>query len=141
MKSYHLTAILNITTGRLLSSMYDIYDVLNHITGDNLFTHQLPRACRFAAPILLAKYPELSVYSSQPAMDSLTRWLSIPGDETPENRIQFWLAEMQMMHPDIPKEFEVECHSDSWLRFDPVDELLGMVDPEKVSVVQMEGSK
>jgi hypothetical protein len=58
-KSFDLGAILNISTGRLYTNMNDIYDVLNYLTGDNLFTHQLPRVMEFAQDYILALYPEL----------------------------------------------------------------------------------
>lgn len=44
--SFHIGDILSITTGRLVSPRHidGVYDILNWMTGDNLFTHQLPRA-------------------------------------------------------------------------------------------------
>ena len=58
-KTFPLAQVLSVTTGRLLCDMDGIYEILNHITGDNLFTHVLPRACRFAAPLILEDHPEL----------------------------------------------------------------------------------
>lgn len=42
-KSFHLSDILSVSTGCLVSRnhMGGVYQVLNHMTGDNLFTHQL----------------------------------------------------------------------------------------------------
>lgn len=47
-KRFHLGDVLSITTGHLLSPrhMEGVYEILNHMTGDQLFTHQLPRASR-----------------------------------------------------------------------------------------------
>src|SRR5574344_113500 len=56
---FDLGAILNITTARLYTNMNDIYDVLNYLTGDNLFTHQIPRVMEYAQDYVLALYPEL----------------------------------------------------------------------------------
>lgn len=60
-KEFHLGDVLSITTGRLVSPrhMDGIYDILNFLTGDNLFTHQLPRASDECKPHLLEQFPQL----------------------------------------------------------------------------------
>jgi hypothetical protein len=52
--------VLSITTGKLLCEMGRVYDILNYMTGDNLFTHQLPRVVQECKPILLQQHPELA---------------------------------------------------------------------------------
>jgi hypothetical protein len=37
-----------------------VYEVLNYLTNDNLFTHQLPRAFKECRPWLLHRHPELA---------------------------------------------------------------------------------
>ena len=61
-KKFHLGDVLSITTGRLVSPrhMDGVYDILNFMTGDNLFTHQLPRASDECKPHLLAQFPQLA---------------------------------------------------------------------------------
>lgn len=61
-KTFHLGDVLTITTGRLVSPrhMEGVYDILNWMTGDNLMTHQLPRACDECAGPLLAQHPDLA---------------------------------------------------------------------------------
>lgn len=58
-KNFHIGDILSITTDFLVSprGMDGIYDILNFITNDNLFTHQLPRVAKECRPFLLGKYP------------------------------------------------------------------------------------
>lgn len=60
--SFHLGDVLTITTGALVSPRHvdGIYDILNFMTGDNLFTHQLPRAMDECQPHLLAQHPDLA---------------------------------------------------------------------------------
>ena len=60
-KQFDLSDVLSITTERLVSSrhMEGVYDILNWMTDDNLFTHQLPRASRECKPWLLRWFPEL----------------------------------------------------------------------------------
>ena len=77
-RDFHLGDILSVTTGRLVSPrhMEGVYDILNFMTGNNLFTHQLPRAGREMAPRLLAQHPDLR---------------EVTGDDvTPENHAE-WL--------------------------------------------------
>ena len=61
-RNFHLSDILSITTGRLVSTrhMEGVYEILNWMTQDDLFTHQLGRASEECAPILCTLYPELS---------------------------------------------------------------------------------
>jgi len=60
-KQFHISGVLSVTTGHLVSPrhMDGIYDILNFMTGDNLFTHQLPRASDECKPYLLKQHPQL----------------------------------------------------------------------------------
>jgi hypothetical protein len=61
-KKFHIGDIASITTGKLLSPklIEGVYGILGFLTGEELYTHELPSASKFAKPFLLAKYPELS---------------------------------------------------------------------------------
>lgn len=61
-RRFHLGDLLSVTTGYLVSPRLvpALYDVLNHMTGDNLFTHQLPRAVGECAPEILRQHPDLA---------------------------------------------------------------------------------
>jgi hypothetical protein len=61
-RAFHLGDVLTITTGALVSPrhMDGVYDILNWMTGDNLFTHQLPRAMDECQGPLLAQHPDLA---------------------------------------------------------------------------------
>lgn len=61
-RTFHLSDILSITTGRMVSTrhMEGIYDILNFMTHDNLSTHQLGRASNECKPALLAQHPQLA---------------------------------------------------------------------------------
>jgi len=60
-REFHVGDVLSITTGRLVSPrhMDGIYDILDFMTGDSLFTHQLPRVSDECKPYLLEQFPEL----------------------------------------------------------------------------------
>ncbi len=60
-RTFGLGAILTVTTDVfLVADIGDIYELLNYMTGDNLFTHQLPRAAGECKPALLAQHPQLA---------------------------------------------------------------------------------
>ena len=78
-REFHLGDILSITTGRLVSPRHveGIYDILNFMTRDNLFTHQLPRACDECKPYLLGQHPQLKeVDASKVGRDNWQEWLA-----------------------------------------------------------------
>lgn len=61
-RTFSINDILSITTGRLVSKrhMDGVYDILNYMTGDNLYTHALPRASAVCRPELLRQHPQLA---------------------------------------------------------------------------------
>jgi hypothetical protein len=120
-KTFHLGDILSVTTERLVSPRHiaGVYDILNWMTGDNLFTHQLPRACGECKSPLLAQHPDLAAIvppedfgaGKDSAKDAVDRWLAeqvaiygetrevtplVAGEHT---RIDP-LAEMRIIRPD-----------------------------------------
>lgn len=61
-KDFDIGDVLSITTGMLLSRkhMGGIYEILNWMTGDDLMTHQLPRAMDECQEPLQAQFPQLA---------------------------------------------------------------------------------
>ncbi len=77
-KQFHIGDVLSVTTGHLVSPrhMDGIYDILNFMTGDNLFTHQLPRASDECKPHLLEQHPQLNdVDASGVTSENWQKWL------------------------------------------------------------------
>lgn len=72
-RTFDLRAVLSVTTGRLLTKRISerdngigaLYEILNWMTDDNLYTHQLPRAMQQCAPHLVRLFPELDVAESR----------------------------------------------------------------------------
>jgi hypothetical protein len=60
-RTFTLGAVLSALSGKLLCSMDDLYRVLNFLTGEDLYTHQLPRAFKVAAPFVAQQHPELAL--------------------------------------------------------------------------------
>ena len=139
MKTFPLGAVLSVTTGRLLCDIGVVYEILNHVTGDSLFTHVLPRACRFASPLIKAQYPELDRASKPEHLAKLDTLLT---DATARNAppmvaCKMWLEWMQ--EPGVcglKSEYVIASHADAWLIRDPIQELESMVGAEKVIVVE-----
>ena len=67
---FHLGDILTVTTGIFMcpTRMDGLYRILNHLTGDNLMTHQLPRAAEECKPWLRHQFPTLPVTVPESAM-------------------------------------------------------------------------
>jgi len=143
MKLFHIGDVLSVTTGRLVSSrhMEGIYELLNFLTGDNLFTHQLPRAMRECEPWLKTQYPQLMADS--PDMAVSIEVLKGNLTSTPQNkeaigracaawvegvRRKFELPEMLPIH-----EMGANMHT----HIDPIEEAEAMVGKDKVIAVKL----
>jgi hypothetical protein len=78
-RKFSLGCVLSVTTGRLLSpkGVDGLYEILNYMTGDNLFTHALPRASKEATPHILRQYPQLAdVDASSVTRENWKQWLA-----------------------------------------------------------------
>lgn len=114
-RRFPLGTILTVTTGRLLCPIGDLYQILDYMTGDQLFTHQLPRAADECKGPLLEQHPELS-YIEVPQMsgeEQCLAWLAVQtlqyGDHLPvtpladrDHTVIDPLVELEMMAPGKP---------------------------------------
>lgn len=118
---YALADALTMTTGRLLSprGIEAVYDLANYMTGDNLMTHQLPRAADTCGSALLAQHPQLKDVAPPENID--------PAD------LMTWLADTERQHgTELPV---APLPPGTWEHRNPIEELCDMVGPEKVYVV------
>jgi hypothetical protein len=123
-KTFPLGTVLSITTGCLLApnGISGVYEILNFMTGDNLYTHQIPRVCRECAPYLLKQFPQLAGIDTSAV--------------TPEN-VQAFLEDLLAR---LPAELEVETMPPGeHYEIDPMSELAEMVHPSKIVVVKVGG--
>lgn len=58
-KKFDLGTVLSITTSVLLTDIGNVYEILNYMTGDDIYTHQIPRALDECAPAILKQFPQL----------------------------------------------------------------------------------
>ena len=121
-RSFHLGDILSITTGRLVSptGMDGIYDILNYMTDDELYTHQLPKASDEYKPHILAQYPQLEKVDAS----------SVNGKN--------WKSWLEQQIAKYGKELEIKpLISGFHVHKDPVEEAEKMVGKDKVIKVDL----
>lgn len=58
-RTFDLGTVLTVTSGRLFTSMDNVYDILNYLSNDEIYTHQIPRVMTVAKSYVLERYPQL----------------------------------------------------------------------------------
>ena len=138
-KQFHLGDVLSITTGRLVSPRHidGVYDILNFMTGDNLFTHQLPRASDECKPYLVEQFPQLATTEMDSAIADLSDALkSKSGKAQVEKVVADWLAKQVSKYGEMfaVKPIPANAHEVK----NPIAEAVEMIGgPEKVIVVSI----
>ena len=135
-KPFNLSDVLSITTGRLVSfrHMEGIYDILNHMTGDDLFTHQLPRAMEVCAPVLLSDHPWLQEMGDR--LCSLIE--SLPDDSDVMLKIRPLMAEFMQTVGSSDINI-LPLSKNQWTTIDPIKEAGAIWGDENVTVIQFDG--
>lgn len=113
--THSLGAILSVTTGRLLAPMSEVHALLDRMTGDVLYTHQLPRAAGECAPELLRQHPHLDGIEVPTLVspDDYLDWvaaqeqrygqeLAVAPLDPADHTVIDPLSEMSMHWPDVP---------------------------------------
>lgn len=118
-RTFPLGQVLSVTTGILLCEMSEVYDILNYMTQDNLFTHQLPRAAEVCKPAILEQHPILKKVSSDGF--SKTRW-------------KIWLDKQ---YEQFPAEYTITPVKE-WESRNPIEEAAEMVGVDKLIVAVKE---
>lgn len=120
-RTFPLADVLSVTTEKLLSRrhMDGIYDILSYMTGQSLFTHQLPDACVKAKPALLAQHPQLANVC--------------PPDGLDQPDLLAWLTDAEREYGEA---LEVRPLTD-WEHRDPIEDACDKVGADKVWVAQM----
>jgi len=126
-ESFHLGDVLSITTGCLVSPdhMDGVNRILQHVVGEPLWTHQLPRAADECRPSLLAQHPDLADVEVPDAFDGkehVERWLA--------EQVQRY-GERRDVRPLAPQE-----HTS----INPISELLMLKPDAQVVVVEVDGA-
>jgi hypothetical protein len=144
-KLFHLSDVLSVTTGRLVSTRHidGVYDLLNFLTGDRLFTHQLPRASRECEPWLRSQFPQLMEDSAEIAQQ-LNRLSTVcDGKPTETERAAAVASFVENIRRDLglPEMIPVyEMGVDMHTRIDPIDEARAMFGDSRVLTIDVEDS-
>lgn len=124
-KKFPTGDLVSVATGCVMppNGIGGVYQLLNHLTGDNLMTHQLPMAAEQMRPCLEGQFP----------------WLVglVPPDVTGVADIDArkaalggWLAELSAAHGE---QHEVVPPSSSvWGEHDPIEDLYKVAPHAKV---------
>jgi hypothetical protein len=119
-KDFSLAAVLTVVTGRfLVGDIGELYDILNHMTGDNLFTHQLARAGEVCEKPLLAQHPQLGA-------------VEVPDLAGDADAYKQWVANQEAIFGAMLSVEPLE----SWQHRDPVTELAEMIGGKPIMTVE-----
>lgn len=126
MREFSLGTILTMTTGRFLTTFDELYDLASYMSGEEVWTHQLPRVKGEAGPVILKRYPQLAEIEV-PTYDESTDKESFYGD---------WLATQEERYG---KMFALEpLSAEEHASIDPLTEFEAMGIPaEKIIPVRV----
>ena len=129
-KEFHIGDILTITTGVMVSpeGIGGVYKILDWMTGDQLFTHQLPRASNICEPILKGLYPEI-------AKVEIPDTSNVPEYLIPE----FWMDWLSKQVEKFGEKIAVPKLI-TYTPIDPLEELIAMKPNEDIILVDPESS-
>jgi hypothetical protein len=116
-KEFATRDVLSTITGRLMGDIGGVYEVLNWMTGESVFTHQLPRIGREATPVVVAAHPAL-----QQAIDE--------AEQVNQENYAAWRQTWEDRYGptiSVPK-FSAATHES----IDPMSELAEKVHPDKI---------
>lgn len=142
MKKFHISDVLSVTTGRLVSSRHidGVYEILNFLTGDELFTHQLPRAMREYQTWLKKQFPHLM--EDSPEMPAALAVLKADIANTPQNKEAIgkvcaaWVENLRLKL-NLPEMLPVyEMGAEMHTHIDPIEEAQAMMGAKKVIVIE-----
>lgn len=120
-KLFNTNDVLSVVTGRLMGDIGGVYEVLNWMTGESLFTHQLPRVSREAKPVILARHQHL-----QSAVDEAEQ-------VTPENYKTWCDTWNDRFGPQVAVP---RMNADQHERIDPLSELAEKVPPDRIIALE-----
>lgn len=118
-RAFTLGEVLSITTGKLLCPIDQVYEILNYMTDDSLYTHQLPRVSEECRPYLLKQHPDLA---------------DVDASSVNTENWQAWLRETVEKYG--PTRMVAKLPKGDHHYIDPLSELAEKVHPDKIITVQ-----
>lgn len=124
-KSFHVGDILSIITGVMVcpEGMDGVYKILNWMTSDELFTHQLLRASQVCEPILKDLYPGIAA-------------LEVPNasNVAKSDQESFWKAWLDVQVETFGEMLPVP-KIDTYAHIDPIQEFFDRTGKNPIVVV------
>lgn len=121
MREFKLGQVLSVIGEKLVCEVEEVYEILSYMTGESVFTHQLPRFARECKPWLLRQHPQLAtVDDSSVTSENWSQWL--------DEQIKKFGATLKV--EPIP--------ADDHDRKNPIAELVEMCGADRVIVVDPE---
>lgn len=110
-KAFHVSDVLTAATGKLYSlrGMEGVYDIMGHLSGENLMPHTLVRAFQSFTPVMAERFPELASIKAP--------------DVTNTKQLEEFIAQVVADHGEF---IELAPMTDLWESLDPLHELVAM---------------
>ena len=124
-KNYPLEVIITIVSERLVCSMLDLYDILGHVTGDNIQTVALPRANEFAKNIIVDRFFSFNYIKDE--LDFFDKKLSNSLDK--EKTVKTWVEYLKFKY-DLKDSYEICSAEDKWERKSPIKDMIDLMKPK-----------
>ena len=119
-KEFPLADVIGAVTGYLLGPISGIYEISQFMSGEPIWTHQLPRICREICSVVLTQHPQLSPIIIEAPMVTCDNW---------QEMLAGWrqrFGETLPLHPMSLHEHE---------RIDPLSEAAEKIHPDFIFTV------
>jgi hypothetical protein len=126
-KSFHISDLLSVVPGIFVSKdgVSGIYNILNHLTGDELMTHQLPLASDAVSPDLIQQFPWLKdIPEPSPRLNT---WEDCAA----------WVASLAAVHGEW---HDVKPAPLSWGKHDPIADFRNEYPDTPIITVRVDGA-
>lgn len=127
-KSFHISALLSVLPVDVFCAqggLQDVYDLLEHLTGDTVMQHQVPLAADAMEPELIRQFPWLKdIPEPQPQLTS-------------EAECVTWAASIADVHGEW---HEVDSAPQAWGRHDPIADFRNQYPDTPMIVIETGGA-
>lgn len=120
-KEFPLADVLGTITGVLLGKIGGVYAVSEFMSGEPVWTHQLPRVGKEICPVVLRRHPHLAPVIAEAVEVNRDNW---------QDKLAGWTAQFGASISLVP------MTKDEHQSIDPLSELAEKVHPDRIVVVQ-----
>lgn len=124
-KLFPIDAVMSTLTGVLVSEngIGGVYEVLNWMTGESVYTHQIPRISHEARPVMIALYPDMQAAIEEAAHVNGQNWRQWLATWTDRYGAEIAVPVMNIAEHE---------------RIDPMSELAEKVSPDRIITIRGE---